>query len=261
MLREIEFLRRCSIVSAVREGDEIGKVHDVLFDDHRWVVRYLVVDTGGWLSGRRVLVSPAAIESIDWSARRLHVALTREQIENSPSIEADRPVSRQMEIELAEYYQWPTYWSATPLHPVMTPIVLPRRRPPPGPTVDEGAEFAPATGTEPRGDPTLRSFREVHHYEIQATDGSIGEVADLIADEDGWTIRYLVVDTRHWLPGKKVLIARAWIEEISWEDMRVQVGLTRSRIEHSPELPAIEQLTREHERRLHDHYHRPYYWR
>src|SRR6266508_5022629 len=87
------------------DGD-IGSVQDLYFDDHSWTVRYLVVDTGTWLPGRQVLISPFAFRAIS-GASRLQTTLTKDQIENSPSIDTDRPVNRQREIEDSRYYGYP----------------------------------------------------------------------------------------------------------------------------------------------------------
>src|SRR5438105_5096052 len=88
----------------------IGEVQDCYFDDVHWTVRYLVVDTGGWLSGRKVLISPMAIRGIDIDGEHVIVDLTREQVERSPDIDTHRPVSRQHEIALLQYYGYPSYW-------------------------------------------------------------------------------------------------------------------------------------------------------
>ena len=63
---------------------EIGTLEQFYFDDETWAIRYLVVNTGGWLSGRLVLVSPIALRQAEWQSKRLDVALTKKQIENSP---------------------------------------------------------------------------------------------------------------------------------------------------------------------------------
>src|SRR5205809_6020840 len=89
---------------------EIGHVAEFLFDDEKWTIRYLVVDTGGWLPGRRVLISPIALGETDWPGHRLHVKLTRQQVEESPVIDTDKPVSRQHEVSYYQYYRWPYYW-------------------------------------------------------------------------------------------------------------------------------------------------------
>jgi hypothetical protein len=93
----------------------IGHVDQILFDDQHWTIGYLVVDTGDWLSGRRVLISPIAMGETDWPDHRLHVKLTRQQVENSPEIDADRPVSRQQEMGYFQYYGRPGYWASREL--------------------------------------------------------------------------------------------------------------------------------------------------
>ena len=92
------------------DGD-IGTVEEVYFDDTSFTVRHLVVDTGGWLSGRKVLISPMALRDIDWGGKRINATLTKAQVEKSPAIHTDRPVSRQHEIEYYGYYGYPSYWA------------------------------------------------------------------------------------------------------------------------------------------------------
>jgi hypothetical protein len=67
------------------------------------VIRYLVVETGKWLSHRSVLISPRAISQPDWSEKIFPAAITQEQVKNSPSIDTHKPVSRQHEIG---YLDW-----------------------------------------------------------------------------------------------------------------------------------------------------------
>src|SRR5678815_3470573 len=89
---------------------EFGKVKDFYFDDETWTIRYLVADTGGWLPGVQVLVSPFAVKSVDDAEKHINVSLTKAQIENSPSIDTDKPVSRQFELKYYQYFGWPMYW-------------------------------------------------------------------------------------------------------------------------------------------------------
>ena len=246
MLRNIKALRGYSI--RARDGD-IGKVHEFYFDDGSWTIRYLVVNTGSWLAGRRVLLSPVALGPPDQEARVVPVDLTREQVEHSPDIDADRPVSRQQEGRLHQYYGWTGYWT---LSPMGTAFFNPQQTMALAESGEEGAE------TE--GDPHLRSTREVIGYHIQARDGEIGHVADFIAEDESWIIRYMVVDTRNWLPGRKVLIAPRWIDSMDWCKARVHVGLDCARIESSPEFDPSEPVARPYEERLHNYYDRPKYW-
>src|SRR5262249_56338846 len=86
------------------------------------------------------------------------------------------------------------------------------------------------------GDPNLRSARDVTGYYIQATDGDLGHVEDFLVDDETWAIRYCIVDTRNWLPGRKVLVSPEWIQRVSWEDSKVYVDLSKRHIKSPPHL-------------------------
>jgi hypothetical protein len=189
------------------------------------------------------------------------VALTRKQIERSPSIDEDRPVSRQREEELHAYFGWAPYWYDQGTMP--RDVVLLHDS---GATADElemrsAGEPQTATASPKEGDPHLRSAREVTGYHIHALDGDIGHVEDILVDDGKWTIRYLVVDTRNLLPGKRVLVAPAWIDSVSWPDARVRLDLTREAVKQSPPYIPTQPLHREDEIRLYDYYGRPFYWK
>lgn len=239
------------------DGD-IGSLDDVYFDDSTWQIRYVVVDTGGWLSGRKVLLAPSALGKIDVGRRSLAVNMSRGRVENSPGIDTDKPVSRQYETRLHEYYGWTPYWGwgAPPLVPPIaaaTPFPAARR------TSDAVAAEIAARERE-EADPYLRSARAVTGHHIEARDGEIGHVEDFLADDDGWPIRYMIVDTRNWLPGKKVLVSPRWIESISWSEEKVRVDLTRDQVKGSPEFDPTRVVERDYERNLYDYYGRAPYW-
>ncbi|MEO8766933.1 MAG: PRC-barrel domain-containing protein, partial [Nitrosospira sp.] len=88
----------------------IGHVKDFYFDDEAWTIRFLVVETGAWLEGRKVLISPVAIGVPDWVRRLLPVSVTREQVRKSPDVDSQKPISRQHEVENYAYYGFPYYW-------------------------------------------------------------------------------------------------------------------------------------------------------
>jgi uncharacterized protein YrrD len=260
MLRSIDDLHGMTIHAT--DGD-IGTVDQFLFDDEAWTVRYLVVDTGGWLTGRLVLISPIAIGGIDWEGQKLDVALTREQVERSPDIATDEPVSRQKEREYFRYYGYPLYWGGAGLWGAgMYPGVLgyPTTVPYVPPATAAAAQETIPPAEEEHGDPHLRSTQEVAGYSIQATDDEIGHVEDFIIDDETWAIRYMVVDTRNWWPGKKVLVAPQWITEVSWAESKVYVDLPRETIKNGPEYDPSTLINREYEARLYDYYGRPAYW-
>jgi hypothetical protein len=110
------------------------------------------------------------------------------------------------------------------------------------------------------GDSRLRSARDVMGYYIEATDGDIGHVDDFLIDDSEWAIRYMIVDTRNWWPGKKVLISPEWISQVSWPDSRVYVDLTREGVKTAPEYDPSRPVEREYETRLYRHHDRPSYW-
>ncbi len=241
MLRSLQDLR--GYILHATDGD-IGEVDDFLFHDDDWTVRYLVVDTGTWLPGRKVLISPVALGHPEWETGRLPVNLSREAVENSPDIDLDRPVSRQREIELHNYYAWTPYWPSVEMGDV-GPVI------PPANLVDTPG---------PKGDPHLRSVAEVCGYRIHASDGELGHVEDFIVEEGSWIIRYMVVDTRNWWPGKKVITSPGWITGIRWRDRKVCVNLSRETIRNSPEYDPAQPVNVEYEDRLYDYYGRPKYW-
>ena len=235
---------------------EIGKVDEFYFDDETWVIRYLVVNTGDWLPGRLVLVSPIALREADWPSRRLDVALTKKQIEDSPPIDTHKPVSRQHEAIYMGYYGYPYYWGGPNLWGLASyPAGLAVQRE----AVTE-AEARQARAGKESADSHLRSTDEVTGYHIEAADGEIGHVADFIIDDKTWAIRYLEVDTRNWWPGKKVLVAPQWVDNVSWPDSKVYVHLSREPIKNSPEYIESMPITRDYENRLYGYYGRPPYW-
>jgi hypothetical protein len=172
---------------------EIGRVRDSYFDE-AWVIRYIVVETGAWLSERNILLSPAALE-LGWQEdQTLVTTLSREQVKQSPEIA------------------------------------------------------------------NLRSIQEVLGYQIEARDGEIGYIEDFIFDDESWTLQYMVINTGGWLPGKRVLLAPSWVQQVNWNESEVRVDLNRETVKNSPEYNSAEALNLEYETELHDYYQQPKYW-
>lgn len=243
---------------------EIGKVHDFLFDDSEWIVRYMVADTGKWLSERLVLISPFALGKAAWEDRKFPVKLTRKEIEDSPSIDSALPVSRKHESDLAKHYNWPTYWTgggilAAPA--TMTyPTVVAATATQPALSPDTQEAIGRDAETDPERDPHLQSMRDVEGSAIHAEDGDIGHVSDFILDDDNWTVRYIEVDTGGLLPGKHVLIAPAWVRDVDWEQHAVHVKLSKEQIKTAPEYHKEDPIDRLYEETLYKHYGVEAYW-
>lgn len=232
MLYDISELR--GFTPLAKDG-EIGSIADVYFSDDTWTLRYLVIDAGGWLTGRKVLVTPRAMHVIDAAHNALRLDLTREQIKNSPDYDSDKPVSRQYEADYFAYYGYPYYWSGPYLwglsdYPV--PPGAPIGAPSHG---SEEALHTRAARERAAGDPHLRSAEEVSGYAIEASDGAIGHVQTLLFDDAKWRVEAIVIDTRNWWPGKHVVVSPGHISAIEWDERRVRVNLTRDQIKSSAE--------------------------
>ena len=203
-----------------------GSVRDIYFDDDSWTVRWLVIDTGGWLPGRQVLLPPSAFDTAAGSGD-LATSLSRQQIEESPEVGNDAPVSRQQQQDIYTYYGWAPYWAGYPYPFAIAPV------PAASPSLVPEHE---RKLNEERGDPHLRSAREVIGYYIAANDGDIGHVDDLLIDDADWTVQHMVVDTQNWWPGQKVLIPPRRVNSFNWNEQRAFVEMSREAVKESPEL-------------------------
>jgi hypothetical protein len=252
---------------AIRATDgEVGNIKDMYFDDDAWVLRYFVVETGSWLSSRKVLISLVSVQQPDWHGKTLPVSISKSQVKQSPDIDTDKPVSRQNEEQYLGFYGYPNYWDGTglwgdglyPYGAVPTYISsgkgwVERQR-------EDEAALAAERLRHRNDDPHLRSCEAVNGYHVHAKDGEIGHVSGFLVDEATWAIRYLVVDTSNWWMGHEVLIAPPWISGVHWSDETVSVDLSRDAVKASPLYDSNALLDREWERNLHSHYGYTGYW-
>jgi hypothetical protein len=232
---------------------DIGTLHDFYFDDVKWTIRYLVVETGVILAGRKVLISPIALRKRAWGPLHIWANLTWKQVENSPSIDLHKPVSRQHEMEHHDYFGWPYYWmgesawGSSP-YPVALAKSSPRKR-------NESRNNKPIST-----DAHLRSTREVAGYHISAVGEEIGHVEDFLFDDETWEIRYVIIDTRNWWAGKRVLIRPQWIKRVSWKNRKIYLNHSRELVRKSPIWDPNQPLSRKYELQLHKHYDSAPYW-
>ena len=264
MLRTLNDLQDYTIGAS---DGTIGQVKDFYFDDHAWVIRYLVVDTGGWLSGRKVLISPVAIGRPDWLARTLPVNCSMEQVRNSPEIDTERPVSRQHEMNFLSYYGYPYYWvgpglwGTVPFRDLSMPGFAGAQTMPPALQTAAAKSLMAAEAVQRHDDdPHLRSCAAVTGYHALATDGDIGHIAAILVEEDSWVIRYLVIDTSNWWLGHQVLVAPQWVGEVRWADATVAVRMSRAAVRAAPPYDSTAALDRVREIAIYEHYGRPVYW-
>jgi uncharacterized protein YrrD len=230
---------------------DIGRVHDFYFDDQRWAIRYIVVATGIFLSRRKILISPVALRHPAFSPLHINANLSWEQVRDSPSIDLHKPVSRQHEIEHHKHYGWPFYWGGKNVWGSwQSPRQLANA---PQATSKIGRKGASTTSH-------LRSAREVTGYRVKATDGEIGHLEDFLFDGETWQIRYAIVNTKNWWPGKKVLLRPEWIKRVSWADREIYVKMSRETIRKGPEWNPDRPVSRKYELVLHKHYGYAPYW-
>jgi len=245
MLRSVNNL----IGYSIRALDgELGKVNEFFFDDFTWSIRYLVVDTGNWLSERKVLIPHKALGITDWNSKTFQVNLTMDQVGKSPEIDTKKTVSRQHEEKLFEHYALPIYWGdgfyASPLGMVpLTPMI----------DMDKLVVENDSAKTK-HEDPHLRSTMVVKGYHIHAIDGEIGHVEDFIVDDDKWNLCYFMVDIHNWMPGRKVLIMPSWIDHIDWSESKVYVDVSRESIKTSPEFDTTQPISKKYETELFNFY-------
>ncbi len=202
---------------------KIGHVKDFYFDDKIWVIRYLVADTGSWLTGRLVLLSPHAFGNWDQFDKTLYLKLPRKKIEDCPSINLHKPVSRQYENEYHRYYGWPAYWNPGAIFGGGGSLLI----------LPESKDEMDADLNHSRFDKNLQSSQEVMGYQIQAGNEMIGHLSGFLVDDRSWAIHKLVVETGHWYSGKELLISPQVVDRISCNDSKIFVNLTITEIQNA----------------------------
>jgi len=209
MLHDLKALTGSSVIAT---DGEIGIVRNFLFDDISWTIHYVVVDVGNWLKRRDVVLPIAAIDPPDWAQKAFHIHLTKEQVSNSPDVDTEKPVSRQQEIAMREYFGSMAYWVNSQLGGLSL--------------IPTGMKYPSHT----KEDPNLRSAWGLVNYEVCATDGEMGRLEGFILDEASWHLGYLDVKTGDWLHSRSVLIPTRWVKSISWADLRIDLHHSRDGI-------------------------------
>lgn len=233
------------------DGD-LGTVSEFFFEDRSWVIRYLVVSIGAWLSRKKVLIHPEALHPPDWIKRIFPTDLSRDQIRHSPDIDTEMPVSRNQERNLLQYFGWPLYWGESYIGPGTNASLM---------STMAAQEAQSQHETDQKEcDTHLRSTREIKGYHIQTPQGTIGHVSDFLFEDSSWQIRYIVVNTKNILPGKKVLLSVEWIETIDWPGATLDVSISKEMIKQSPRFDPSQPVNQNYENDLFDYYGRPRKW-
>ena len=238
MLLSIKHLKGFRIEGA--DGD-VGHVDSFLFEDDSWNVRYLVVDTGPFVFGKKVLLSPYCITDLDKSG--LVVNLKVDDIRHSPLIDTDQPVSRHMEKQLHQFYRWPYYWDVTP---TADPTFLS-----PGYS-DENGEHTEDSGQETN--PHLRSSAEVIGYRVLAWNRHIGSVNDMIVNTEEWHVPFTVIETTYMTKHKKVLFVNHQVKKILWDNKLFMIDISREDFDLLPKFDPHEPINHINKEILYDYY-------
>jgi len=221
--------------AAVKGTDgDIGTLDDFYFEEDRWTVRYLLVDTGKWFSGKRVLISPMSVRD-GWGKAGVRLGLTKDQVWNSPEFKEDQTLSVAGETQLLAYYGYPDYWGAASIwgnydNPLALVEGVPQETmhaPPPNDGIDPEARH-------------LRSIKKSTGYHLHARNGEIGHVDDFLIGQDSWRIRYLLVDTSNWIGGRSVILSPETVEGIDKERGQLYVAADREDIKGAPSLDTIQ---------------------
>lgn len=225
-----------------------GTVKDFLFEEERWIVRYLVADLGIILPGKKVVIPKALLKQPDWTSKHFLVDLSKKDLENCPPLESEPTISRKYEESLNRYYKIENFWAfphayATPIGG--NPVIFPKRP----------LKIPKKVGVEKNTQTKVRSFNEVKGYHIEAVDGKIGHVDDLLVDDLDWQIVYALMDTKNWVPwSKKVLVGTHWMQEINYKNKEMKINLNKESIQSAPEFDFSEPITDKYEKELFNYY-------
>jgi len=213
---------------------EIGKVRDFYFDDETWDILHVILKTGSWFSSRDVLISPKAILNTNWKDGILPVNLTMKQMLDSPEIDTDKPVSRQLEIEIYGHNLWQPFWGNVFYTAGLGGIFGSPLQTFPNNVHDPEDKARSGNVVSSPDNHHLRSTHVVTGFHIHAIDGKIGHVVDFIIDDQTWKVLYLAIDTHQWIGGEKLLLPVWNIKDIQWENASVYVDEKMDSIKTSP---------------------------
>jgi sporulation protein YlmC with PRC-barrel domain len=245
MLRSLTALDDYTVVGSA-DGGHLGRIRDSYFDDRRWRIRHLVVETGHWPGHHRRLLSPWSVRWLDARHRVLQTDLTRQELADDPDADADGPVSRRP-VDLAGYYGFygfPYHWLGTV--PVSEEWLA-----------AGGGEAAVVTLAPPPariGNPHLQSARAVLGYHVHARDDGVGHVSDFLFGDAAWAIRHVVVVLRRGLSRRRVLVPVGWVCRVAPDAGALSVALPGPVVRAAPEYDPAEPLEPDLEARLARYY-------
>lgn len=200
-------------------------VADVLLDDRGWSVRYVLVETGGWLHGRQLLISSAAFGAPDSREHVLPIQATLNQMEKSPPLKSHMPVTLAHERALEEYYEWPPREAEGSVLPEsVTRQLTPDTQALQDRTVDRH--------TKPiAGEAHLWSAGALLKMKAVTRDRQKSGLDDVLLSEDLHHVAGWIVDARPWMPGGEAMLGPSAVSGVDLNDGVVSLVLERTEIE------------------------------
>ncbi len=244
----------------VRASDgAVGCLRDIHFEDTEWEVAQLEVEMVGETDRGTIFISTGAVVSPGSGRDEIAFDLSTQHGRASTPIPTDGTQDNGFD----SIYRWSPYGSASaPRDPDATA---------PGPSAGKLSDIIPFAAEKVQrtcdtrqpdrsSEPRLRSLRELAGYRIEALDGDIGHIGDLVIDDQRWAIPFVVIDTRNWWPGTHVMVPSGEILGMSRADRIVFVSLSRQVIQGSPEFDPAIAISAEYRSRL-DAYYSHLCWR
>lgn len=216
------------------DGD-IGSVSEFYFDEEHFYLRYLVVNTENFLFRNLVLVSPISFTNINFEEKIIKLKITKKELEDSPGLDSVDVISRKYEKDYNNHFAWPYYWSAENSASAIGPYGMPwgyynQLGRAPRRTGEVNSDLVRNTD-----DSNLRSSREVRSYSVKGIGNEeFGHIQGFILDPNTLALKFVIIDTIHFLPSKHVLLRPEWIEEISWESKTVEFSFSKELIKSAP---------------------------
>jgi hypothetical protein len=192
-----------------------------LFEDGTFNIRYLVLRESDWLRGQQLLISPQSIETVDSEKQQLRLSLRQQEVQASPLLADDLPVSRQYETRLHGHFGWRPYWTGESEEPRLSQQ-MPAADVPEESQVGEVAE---AEGLE--GQAHLRSVRELVGYVVRDSQGLPGSATDFVLDDSVWLLRFLMVKWQHNGEVDETMLSTELVTHTSWEERAIYVDIER----------------------------------
>ena len=234
-------LKQIQHYSLLTKNEEACKLEDLFFNETTWKTQYLVVKTGSFFSARNVLLNPVIVEKIIDADKKIQLLISNDHVKKCPSVNSVLPISLEAELLLAKYWEWIPKDAEGPLPPEA------------GHSIEVEAETESKDLSERAAESKLRSYEEVKGYTIYAPDGHFGHIEDFLFDDD-WLIRYAVVDTRNWIPGKRVLLPVGQIEEVKWAEHSLHVEASCELVKSAPAYDESKGVTPEDEEAVRNHF-------